>query len=564
MKLYTGINTEKGLRAQMTLYVTGAVLAVSAVILAIAAPIFRNRYERNLDRQLSDAIAATTSVIEKRMIGIEDATRTMASMAALSDYRSIKELDTTVTRALKGMGEDVRTVSIVLERGRMPGFSSPYECIAYYDAEGNIRLHPYTDTEGIEGDPTWGKCYIDGQCGWSDPDTELVEGNTFIYYFCPITDTGGRRFGVAYAAILESHLTSLVTKYKARKDVDVSIYSADGKMIVAPDDYILELAPEEMIVQERTIEHLGWKMVFSVDKRIVEDLINKILLAMTLLILLTFIVMTLAIVITVRYVAEPFVRKQQKTESDKAAMDREMQLATSAQNTLVPHDFPAFPQRGEIDLHACLHPARKVGGDLYDYFLQDDRLYFCIGDVSGKGVQAALFMAAAHYLFRSVAGNLPAAEAVQQMNRSLCTGNDQCMFITFWTGCLDLRTGIVEYINAGHNAPVLVHDGKASFLPGSGSIPLGVWEDNEYTAGTFTLESGDTFLLYTDGVSEAMDQAGQEFGNSKTIEAVGSLAGSSCADIVAGILEKVRAHAGGADQSDDITMLCIKYNGNKN
>lgn len=334
-------------------------------------------------------------------------------------------------------------------------------------------------------------------------------------------------------------------------------------MVVAPDDYILELKPEDMIVKECSIDHLDWKIILSADRKIIDSEVGKAMATLALLILLLFSVISVAIRLTVTYVARPFIRKQQQTEKEKAVMDNELKLAASAQNEIVPHVFPPFPDRKEIEISACLHPARNVGGDLYDYFLCDNKLYFCIGDVSGKGLQASLFMASTHYLFRSVATGMTAAEAVRQMNISLCTDNDTCKFVTFWFGCLDLGTGGLEYVNAGHAAPVLVRDGKAEFFLASDNLPLGVMEEMDYVQKSTMLQPEDILLLYTDGVTESMDLHMNEFGEARFLESVGTVDGTGPQDFIEGVLRDVRKHAEGAQQSDDITMLCIKYNGNQ-
>lgn len=201
-----------------------------------------------------------------------------------------------------------------------------------------------------------------------------------------------------------------------------------------------------------------------------------------------------------------------------------------------------------------------MGGDLYDYFIQDDVLYFCIGDVSGKGTPASLFMAATHYLFRSVAAAMSVKEAVQQMNLSLCTDNEQCNFITFFFGRLNLTTGMLEYCNAGHNAPILVNGDGARFFAESENMPLGAWEEAEYMSHSMQLSKGDVVVLYTDGVTEAMDAEGNELGNDDTLHYVEVCEMKEPEAIVGNLLQCVRQHAGNAPQSDDITMLSIKIN----
>lgn len=548
--------TRIGLQAQMTFYVTAAVLVVSAAVLLIMAAIFRDKYEQELNERFSEAMVSTTQFIEQKMSNMENATRTVAELASLQ-LRRKDQIDTILSRSLVSMA-DVQGVGVVLRKGYVSTADKYYTREAWFDSAHEMLLDSFFYDERVEENAGWQDCYVEGNSGWVGPFTDIGADGAFVGYYTPLCIEKGERIGAAYSYMQLSSLTSFVTKYKARKDIDVSIYSGDGEVIVPPDDYILKLAPDKMIVQESTIGNLGWKLVFSADRNVIDGRINRALMILSLLILLLFITTSAAILLTVRYVAKPFEDKQRQTETEKALMDNEMRLAADVQNSLVPHVFPPFPERGEIDLHACLLPARQVGGDLYDYFLQDDELYFCIGDVSGKGVQASLLMASMHYLFRSVATSTPACEAVCRINRSLCADNSQCMFVTFWYGCLDLETGWLEYVNAGHNSPVLVHGGIADYMPLAENMPLGVLEDAGFTSCRIHLDAGDLLFLYTDGVSEAMDASGHEFGEEKTLAAVTAMHERQSSAIIEDMLERVRQHASGVVQSDDITMLCLK------
>ncbi len=558
MKLSGFFNRTKiGLQAQMTFFVTFAVLIVSAIILSILASIFRKEYEHELNDRFSEAIVATTQFIEQKMTNMKNATRTVTELTSLQ-IRNRDQIDTILSRSLISMA-DIQGVAITLRKGYVSSFSDKYyERCAWYNADNEISLSTFLYDENSVSDSGWNDCYVEGNSGWIGPFT--IEGNSMSYfaYYTPLCDKSNERIGIAYSYLRLSSLTSMVTKYKTRKDIDVSIYSNSGDTIVPPDDYILELDPDEMILQERYIEDLGWKIIFSADRNVIDGKIREALLTLSLLIVFLFLTISISIMLTVRYVAKPFVYRQQQTEKEKAVMDNEMQLAAGVQKNLVPHVFPPFPERNEIDLHACLYPARKVGGDMYDYFLQNDRLYFCIGDVSGKGVQSSLLMAAIHYLFRSVAASLPACEAVSRINSSLCTDNVQCMFATFWYGCLDLKNGLLEYVNAGHNSPVIVRNNNAEYMPMAENMPLGVMEEAEFSSNIIKLNSEDLLFLYTDGISEAMDMSNNEFGNENTLAVISATYNESSSVIIDNVLENVRQHAAGTTQSDDITMLCLK------
>lgn len=547
-----------GLQIRMTSYVTSAVMLVSAVALSVMAGKVRTYYEETLEDLLSENLTAITRIMEQRLLRVEDATTTVSKIAQ-DAFSNGDKLDSLLFFSASSI-DNVKGVSIVFDKNRILCDGGYYEFFAYRDTTGKFLLETYVNDAEFEYDEAWQKCYVEGVPTWDEFVTPYPDGGKVVGYYMPLTDRDGSRFGMLYSVLLESYLTSFVTEYKVRKDMDISIYRPNGTIVVAPDDYILKLTPEDMVVRETTIDHIGWKVVLSADRKIISRRVRNALISMILLMLTMFIVIYLAIRYTVRYVARPFVQEQQRVERENAVMDNEMRLAADAQNELVPNVFPPFPWRKEIDLAACLHPARKVGGDLYDYFLCDDRLFFCIGDVSGKGVQASLFMAATHYLFRSVAEKASLSDAVRQMNVSLSADNGQCRFVTFWLGCLDLCSGALEYVNAGHDAPVLLRDGAAEMLPSSENMPLGVLDEAEFISGGISLMPGDTILLYTDGVTEAMDISGNEFGKDRLLETVGDVADTDASGIMESVLAAIRKHSDGAAQSDDITMVCLKFN----
>ena len=553
--------TRSGLQIRMTVYVTSAVILTSAVVLLILAGRIRRDYESMLDERISDNLTAITRVMEQRLLRVEVAAITIA--AVISEHIENRQfIDSVLYHSVESL-TDLQGMSVIFRRGWIEGVDGYYKRYAYHDDDGNVLLDSYINGDEFDNDADWVSGYLRGERNWGDISEELLSDHKEICFYVPLNDEDGNRVGMLYSDVLVSNMTSFVTKYKLHKDVDISIFKADGTMVVAPDDYIRALAPEEMLVKESTIGDIGWKIVLSADRKLIHRKVRYAMLSMTVLFILMFIVIALAIILTVKYVARPFIERQRLVEKEKTLMDNEMQLASIAQKELVPHVFPPFPDRKGIDLSACLHPARKVGGDLYDYFLSGDRLHFCIGDVSGKGVQASLFMSAAHYLFHSMAAGMSAVDVARQMNVSLCADNEQCRFITFWFGCLDLGSGSLEYVNAGHNTPVLFGKSGLEALPLSENMPLGVWDEAEFISGRITLQPGDILLLYTDGVTESMDAAGNEFGRGRLNEAVVAAGAYGASDVIESVLDRVRWHASGVDQSDDITMLCLKYVNNE-
>lgn len=548
--------TKGGLQIRMTVFVTSAVLLVSTVALVIMAGRIRRDYEGMLDRRLSDDLVAITQNIEQRMLRIEDATQAIVNTASFL-VEDGSDLDSVLCHTVRSIN-DILGMSIIFRKdyGAADKF---YEQYAFFDKNRNVQ----SGAKIYEGEPDaryhWQDCYDNETPMWSDPTTGDISGLDIVCYVTPVFDDTGEHIGVSYSWVPLSYVSSFVTGYKIREDIDISVYNGNGAMLVEPDDYILKLSTDDLIIREAGIEHLGWKVILSADRNIIDGEVREKLVSLAVMILLMSILLVLAIVIAVRYVANPFVRRQHLIEKEKAVMDNEMQLASAAQKELVPHIFPPFPERKGIDISATLIPARKVGGDLYDYFILGDTLYFCIGDVSGKGVQASLFMAATHYLFRSVVAGNTVAEAAGQINVSLCADNENCRFVTFWFGRLELASGRLEYVNAGHNSPVLVRNGKAEFFPASGNMPFGISDDEGYVSKSAVLLPGDILLLYTDGVTEAMDPDGNELGSEPMMQAAESVSDGSASGVVGKVLERVIQHTSAAAQSDDITILCVRF-----
>jgi hypothetical protein len=251
----------------------------------------------------------------------------------------------------------------------------------------------------------------------------------------------------------------------------------------------------------------------------------------------------------------------------RARRAREMAMAADIQENAIPRIFPPYPDEKRMDLFASMEPAREVGGDFYDfYFTGPDRLLFLVADVSDKGVPAALFMMRAKTILKNLAQTgLPLAEAVQAANEALCEGNAANMFVTAWVGEIDLASGKVLYVNAGHNAPLVLRakDGSATYLHSRPGLVLGSMPGMKYRSGEIALAPGDAIYLYTDGVTEQADVRGQLYGEERLLA---FLAGG---DFLAhpetctgAVRADVEAYAAGAPQSDDRTQLLLIWHGN--
>jgi phosphoserine phosphatase RsbU/P len=255
--------------------------------------------------------------------------------------------------------------------------------------------------------------------------------------------------------------------------------------------------------------------------------------------------------------------RQAVLEHDQLVSIRhELDIASEIQQSILPRTFPPFPERHDFEIFAEMIPAREVGGDFYDFFLIDDeRLGLVVGDVSGKGVPAALFMAVTRTLLKSAAlAGVPPAECLQRVNNLLCLENSSEMFVTVFYGIMNTRSGALVYSNGGHNPPYLLRGaGRAEALAGTGDMVLGALADIPYREKTANLARGDGIFVYSDGITEAMDAAGSLFSDQRLAAFLAQTNGAAPEQLIRGAVAAVKAYCGDTPQSDDITALAVRY-----
>ncbi len=257
-----------------------------------------------------------------------------------------------------------------------------------------------------------------------------------------------------------------------------------------------------------------------------------------------------------------YIEELKDTTAQKASIDRDIRIASGIQMGMLPDKFPTRADRNDVQLYASLVPAKDVGGDLFDFYFRDEKLFFCIGDVSGKGVPASLFMAVTRAVFRTVSSyESRPHHIVMTMNRTMAEMNKTHMFVTLFVGVLDLPTGHLHYCNAGHDAPLLAGDGIGQ-LPCDTNIPVGFMPSWKYTPQEAQIKLGTTIFLFTDGLTEAMDKDKAQF----QMERVNEVASRALAQgqheprqLIDRMTEAVHQFVGDAEQSDDLTMMAIQY-----
>lgn len=304
----------------------------------------------------------------------------------------------------------------------------------------------------------------------------------------------------------------------------------------------------------------GWSMaVVCSDSEIYGQLrqvtFNSFLLMLAGLALLCYIV----------YHVIRSIHSQQEANAVKQRIANELHIASGIQESMLPKTFPPYPQRSDIDIFATLTPAKEVGGDLYDFFIRDEQLFFCIGDVAGKGIPASLVMAVTRSLFRNVAAHLDQpSDIVRDINESMAEMYDSDMFVTLFVGVLDLRSGKLRYCNAGHEAPLLIGRG-IGILQTDNNIPVGLMAGWDYRGMETVIYPMTTIFLFTDGLTEAEDAAHTQFGKKRMVEMarqamyVDGTYQCTPQSIITVLTEAVNQFVGEAEQYDDLTMLAIRY-----
>ena len=251
----------------------------------------------------------------------------------------------------------------------------------------------------------------------------------------------------------------------------------------------------------------------------------------------------------------------EEATAHRERIESELRIARDIQMSMVPN---IFPNREGLDIYAKIEPAKEVGGDLYGYLLMGDELYVCLGDVSGKGVPASLFMAQATRLFRTLATqHMMPAEIATRMNAALSEDNEQGMFVTMFIACFDLVKGTMDFCNAGHNPPFIHDAGGGRFLEMLPNAPIGLWPGLEYDGEQIEDISGQMLVIYTDGLNEAENKQQEQLGDDRLLEILETMSMRSAKEVIETLYEAVRQHRAGAEPNDDLTIMSIRVDTRK-
>ena len=470
---------------------------------------------------------------------------------------------------------------------RRPLFS-PY---VFEEPGGALRFSSLATPEYDYPSQEWFVKALENETGyWSEPYIDTGGGDILMTTFSmPIKDASGVTAAVLTADISLDWLTDLVGNLTVYPNAFNMVLSREGKIMVCPVETLVmtktvnEMASQmddsvstkklnsAMLSGESGHAHIKYRgannyVYFAPVKRtgwsmsivIPEDEIFSNLKRVGLMVTIFQVLGILMLILMFRSMFRHY-EQNKKLNEKRERMEGDLQIASGIQMSMVPKVFPPFPERHDLDMAADIVPAREVGGDLYDYFIRDEKLFFCIGDVSGKGVPASLVMAVTRTTFRNLSASEDSpGKIVRGMNESLCAMNESSMFVTFFCGVLDLASGTLRYCNAGHNPPLILTR-SMQFLPVEPNLPLGIMSGMEFKEQGISFRYDDALFLYTDGLTEAENADHMQFGEERMKKVLSGRKGAY--EHLKNMEKEVASFVGGAPQSDDLTMLFIHYLG---
>ena len=465
-----------------------------------------------------------------------------------------------------------------------------YEPYVMRDTNGVLIHKQIADASHDYHQMTWYKEGLVANDGrWTEPyiDNEGAHG-MICTYTIPVRNEAGEPVAVFGADLSLDWLTDKFAMQEGTKEMSFLV-SREGRLLACPDkDMIMKYSLEDIKAQngdaqiatinrEMLAGHEGSAMVkdSNGDKRIIyyspvggktgwsmaiifsEKEMYKGLRSVALK-LQILMILGLALMVYIMWRMVRGFKRLQTISAEKERIGSELRIASNIQNGMLPKTFPPYPDLDELALYGTLMSAKEVGGDLYDFSVRDHKAYFCVGDVSGKGVPASLVMAVTRSLFRSVSSRIEdPGQIMSQINNAMSEMNENSMFVTLFIGVLDLHTGNLTYSNAGHCAPVLLGE-KPTPVEMDANIPVGIMADWQFTSQSVTLKPGQTLFIYTDGLTEAENATHKQFGEERMMEVLAK-SGTAPRPLIENIIQEVHSFVGQAEQSDDLTMLAVQF-----
>ncbi|MCR5049657.1 MAG: SpoIIE family protein phosphatase [Paludibacteraceae bacterium] len=488
--------------------------------------------------------------IEKHTVEMEAAAKTLAMLA--EKHVNVPDSIYAATRSLVRALENTSSVAVAYVPGYFRKEGTYFEACSsringdsIYTRQIGSAEHDYTKME-------W---YVNGfqsdGCAWSEPYLDDSGSQTWVVSCShPVKNSRGEVVAVVCVDLALDYLQRVSEYLRIYEDSYYSIRSSSGQEIVSGADTV---PGRKYQIYDRDIEATGWKISIIIPEDVIFADLKRV--GLIVLILMIFgLALLVFIVWLAGYNAKRLIQSLEKNQR----MESELQIANTIQNAMLPKVFPPFTDRLDLNVCGMVNPAKEVGGDLYDFYVRHDKLFFCVGDVSGKGVPASLVMAMTRSLFRNItAHDEQPAIIMRKMNRALADQNAQNMFLTLFLGVLDCQTGQLDFCNAGHNAPVQLT--SCGLLPVVANLPLGIDPDFEFQAQSTQIAYNEVLFLYTDGLTEAENDRHEQYGEERMLQMLGGMADNTPRYIIRKMQEDVEAFVDGAQQSDDLTMLAIRY-----
>ena len=438
---------------------------------------------------------------------------------------------------------------------------------------------------------------------WTEPYLGLTTNRLSTSYSMPVFDDEGNMSAIAFVDVSLEWLNHVIDQDNINPNTIKILMSKTGELLVCPDmrlnntrSFVKALAgntTDTMAteVERRMLagetgqtqvrdekgdklyvfyapvnEHVGWSMAVASYHHDIYRNLNKALFKMAFLALLG-----IALLAIILWGVTRQARRLQHIRNEKERIGSELRIAHDIQQTMIPKDFPPYPERDDVIIYGLLEPAKYVGGDLFDFYIRDEKLFFCIGDVSGKGIPASLVMAVTRSLFRTISAHEANVSRIMDlMNESMADTNESMMFVTLFLGVLDLPTGRLRYCNAGHDAPLIIENAAPNQdgngirpLPVVPNLPLGIMQGYKYEGQEDLVKPHSIIFLYTDGLTEAEHERHAQFGEENVVQTINSYrkenSTEDAKELISIMKLKVKEFAGAAEQSDDLTMLAIDY-----
>ena len=543
------------------------ILIVAAVILEGTACVqyFYTRHilEKAAEENAQKELRRAELEIRTHTIEMETAAQMLAMLA--EKHVDCPDSIFAATRSIVGALENTSSLAVAYVPGYFKGkpffeaCSSRISEDSIYTRQIGSAEHDYTQMEWFQNG-----LRIDSCC-WCEPYLDDSGSRTFVVSCShPVRNSKGDVVAVVCVDLSLGYLQNMSEYLQVYEGSFYSITSEYGEAIVPIGDTI---PGRKYRIFDREIDDTGWHIAIVIPDDVIYADLRRVGLIVSLMMLLGLMVLLFII-----YRAAQNLIRVVNLSNRQERMESELNIARGIQMAMLPTRFPPFDDVPNLSAYGVVIPAKEVGGDLFDFYLRENKLFFCIGDVSGKGVPASLVMAMTRSLFRSFTSYLDSpAQVVTQMNNSLSgEGNDQNMFVTLFLGILELNTGKLRYCNAGHDEPIKVESEEVlpstpvnvESVPCKANLPLGVMADYPYEEQITHLAVGDTLFLYTDGLTEAEDSNHALFGLERITERLQTTSDGlqEPRTMIADMQEAVHAFVGQAQQSDDLTMFAVRFN----